>query len=191
MAVEKSRHYLQSLLKELTVPLEYGTVTNRHIPDGEMRGLVVCVQDLPGNIGVYKNVAQIICFLSERYSFEYIFIGAAFGECSVMNFEGLSRRKTRRLARSLLEKGAMNGAEYAIAMRPDLELELWGIDEPVLYLKNAGQVRDMLEIKDVISNRIVHGRSDLLRIALPMLNTNLGDFLRIDQRYAEVRQTTY
>jgi hypothetical protein len=102
-----------------------------------MAGLVVCIQDLHANPSVQRSIAATIDVLVGVYGFRHIFTEGTWGpiDSSVMKLFPDARIKKEALD-YFLNKGELTGQEYAVCMRPEIEIAFVGVDDQRLYTDN-------------------------------------------------------
>jgi hypothetical protein len=108
---------------------------------------VVLVQDLHGQFEAQQNLGEILVSLVKTNKKLLVGLEAATGAFKIDPYRRLSPATiTQRVAAALLQDGRMGGAEYA-AMTSPTPLELWGIEDPILYTANVASAKEALRLK--------------------------------------------
>jgi SAM-dependent methyltransferase len=132
----KGEFRLRDLLRSIDIDDSDGTVLRRLTPTGSIQGVVAHIADLYGNYGVQLKQAKIIERLARQYGFRTMFLEGAAGQGDVAIFGELPRLFRRAFSFALLRKAFLTGSEYVAANRPDVEFDLWGVDDPDKYVRN-------------------------------------------------------
>lgn len=138
--------------------LKKATPSNPKLATRNSKPVVVLIQDLHGNAGVQRNIAEILKHLAMSHeqrtmsflfrmfphcsslmahcSFLPVFVEGAHGPFDVSVLRQVSQKSLQRQAIDhFLNEGKLNGSEIA-AIESRFPLHLWGIDDKALYWKN-------------------------------------------------------
>jgi SAM-dependent methyltransferase len=173
---------LQRLILEIDCPKKAGHVSSRHTPEGPARAVVVCISNLPSNVGVQKHICDIIGHLVKRYGFEHVFVDGASGAGDVQLLASMPPLLRRVFMEKLFRRAYLTGAEYAAAGHPDWDFDVWGIDDPDLY-RNNWRPAERLEL--VIEKLVSAANSFQIgidRVCHSLVSSELRDFIETVQK---------
>ncbi|MDP3981431.1 MAG: inositol monophosphatase family protein, partial [Chlamydiota bacterium] len=105
------------------------------------------VRDLHADLEAQVNIASLIEEIQRKYNSKLLILTeGASGKTDVSFFGEFPDPVVRKkVSHDFVEKGWMTGPEYVnIARFDDIQMEIWGIEEPSLYSQNFKQFRNVL-----------------------------------------------
>ncbi len=119
------------------IPASLGNITDRFIPSGKStQPTLVLIQDLHGNAGVQRRIAEIIKRLAREQGLRTIFSEGAKGPFDVSLIRSIANAHARaEVVQRCLADSLLAGDEMAAIENPQ-PLHLWGIDDRDLYIRN-------------------------------------------------------
>src|SRR2546423_359806 len=84
--------------------------------------------------------------------------------------------------RLLLKRAYLTGAEYAGALDPDANFDLWGVDDPTLYRKNSAAAVQVELIRDGVARGASEMKRAILRTCQGYLTPDLWDLIDLRER---------
>jgi uncharacterized protein YbaR (Trm112 family) len=135
MSAESPKQALPSAAELQSEPPPPGTWIDRHVVgfDEGAQGLVVLIQDLPGNSGVQRHIGKLIAFYAGRFGIPVCFLEGATGPADFWLFETMPVPLRDAFSDYLLERCYLTGAELFSIQCPAINCELYGADAPALY----------------------------------------------------------
>jgi ubiquinone/menaquinone biosynthesis C-methylase UbiE len=174
---------IEVLLNEIRVPKSAGQITGRFIPRGEVRGLIVLVQNLPGNYGVQVHAARLIEALVRDVPIEIVCVDGASGPADFSVCDALPSVARRRFFKHLLRKGYATAPEYLAATKPHLVFELWGVDSPRWFRSNHVVAAEIIKKRDDAIELMRTFTERLLSTCAPSLSTDFRILAEARQSY--------
>ena len=174
---------LNQLISSLAIPHKTGTITRREHASGDVTGLLVCIQDLHANPGVQINEAKIILHLVANYRFSVVLVEGATGQGDLSILCSLPPAIRRRFMRNLMRRAYLTGSEYAGALDPDADFDLWGIDDSHGYRQNWMAAVRTDVVRDKVSHAAASFRSNILRACRPYVSPDLWDLFELRTKF--------
>jgi SAM-dependent methyltransferase len=168
---------LIQLVRSIQAPSWAGSITARFLPEGKIRAVVVCIQDLHANVGVQRHQREMIGKLVNVYGFRHVFVEGASGPGDLQLLSSLPPFTRAAFMDGLLRRAYLTGSEYAGASRPDWDFELWGVDDANLYRSNWRPAEAIDVVRDQIVEVSAAFRQRLTRVCAPIVSKELSDFL--------------
>ena len=178
------------VVDEITIPRENGSLDRKQRPATGIEGVIVCLQDLHANPGVQRKIAAIIDQLAVERSFRSIYVEGAWEliDSSIMKLYPDADVRKEAMG-FLLEHGEFTGAEFASCLRPELDIDLYGVDDEQLFKANKQAGADLVKVKDQVAAVL----SELKRVThsacKPLLSRDFVDFSDIVAAYTGDRLT--
>jgi hypothetical protein len=173
-----------TLLDRLKLSGQVGTIRGREKPLAAANGLVVCIQDAHANPGVQRNIAAIVDALITDYGFRHIYTEGTWGPIDSSVIKLFPDRDIKKKACDyLLDKGELTGQEYAVVMRPELEIVFSGVDDERLYIENKKAGAELATVKDRALDLLTNFIEVLLTSCEPVLSRDCLDFAKIVRAY--------
>ena len=157
-------------IEDFIIPESLGAVHDIHNADSGKS--VIYIQDAHCNYACQKKISGLLSYLDKRYGIDTVNLEGGKGPYDFRVFADIPEDGIReRVADYFVDKGMVSGAEYYAINNPG-GIELWGMEDPVLYMKNLRVYRDSLgystEVREIIKktevaleglkNRIFSGR---------------------------------
>lgn len=125
-------------LKNFQIPSQFGTIKEVfEAPNGQPSGpIIIQIQDAHCNYEAQKNLAGILDYLAREKKLRLIMVEGGSGDVSLSFLRTFADKKAREeIADKYLRDGKISGEEY-LDIISDYDLELFGIEDPVLYDTN-------------------------------------------------------
>ncbi len=161
-----------------TLPTHLGEVRFSH--KGNSNRIVIHIQDAHCNYFAQTKISDIIDYLNKEYGIHMLNVEGGAGGYDLSAFTKISGEEIRReVSEYFVKRGEVNGAELYAINNPEA-VELWGIEDKDLYLKNLKVYRDSLFYKDEIEEYLKE-----LRHIFNDLKTRIypAGLLKIDMAY--------
>jgi hypothetical protein len=114
------------------------------LPPGAAPRKIIHIQDAHCNYDCQKRVAEIISYMAKEHGVTAVNLEGGRGEYDISVFDNVMDPAARiRVSDHLMREGYLSGAEYLSVNSPG-ELELWGVEDVGLYLKNLDVYRASL-----------------------------------------------
>lgn len=152
---------------EVFIPPQLGQVRDK--AEGIRGKTVVIIEEAHVAYHAQKVLAEILEDLIRHESFRHVFVEGGWGDVSLTGLRHLASGDRRReVGERYLREGKISGEEY-LNLTTDLEMNLWGVEDPGLYAENMKaflqlspeQPRLEKEISQ-IKNRLVQLEPDIL-----------------------------
>ncbi|MHB9155727.1 MAG: hypothetical protein ACYC5N_08585, partial [Endomicrobiales bacterium] len=178
----------EKAFEQFLLPVTAGRITGAGY-SGSGR-VVIAVQDLHCHPEVQKNIRTILALIEERYGLSKIYLEGASGrvDLSWLDFAGDGRLREKAL-QSLVEKGALTGAEYFAASsgRPDL---LFGLEDRPLHAENLRRLGALLTEQDKALPLLALLKNELEPLARAYYTGQHRDFERLREKHRQGRVDT-
>ena len=168
-----------SFISAFNLPQNLGKIDN--VCDTGSNKIVINILDAHCNYDAEKKISEIVSYLVDEYGIATVNLEGGEGEYDHSVFTDIDNLKTReKVADYFVKEGILNGAEYFKVNNPD-KIELWGVEDNSLYLKNLKTYKDSLDYKDEVD-----GILNKLTRELNILKLNMysKDLLKLDKKYA-------
>lgn len=138
--------------KELRVdtfmlPSHLGTVQFAETSGKDKAGTVIHIQDAHCNYAAQKKISEILGYLNDRYGIRTVNLEGGSKEYDLTVFTRIEDLALRgKVSDRFVNEGTVSGAEYYAINNPD-KVDLWGIEDPKLYVRNLNVYRDSLKNK--------------------------------------------
>ena len=110
--------------------------------------VVINIQDFHCNPSVQKNISDIISTLVEKYNIKSVYVEGGYGNINTKWLSDIKDENIRKqLINVLLENGSLTGTEYFSAINPSANINIYGIEEEIVYKKNFER------LQNIFSNR--------------------------------------
>ena len=162
-------------LRDITIPARLGSISDKWVPN-KPGPFVVLIEDLHANIGVQKNIADIIKHLYDRFHIGMLYSEAAFGPCDVSLLRSVSGGRRQELVEKLLSHALLSGPELGameVGTGPLSPIRLEGVDDAPLYLANVAAFRDLTRVGPQAAREWRDLRDLLMPGAAPQLRSHL------------------
>ncbi|MFH1878504.1 MAG: PEP/pyruvate-binding domain-containing protein, partial [Candidatus Omnitrophota bacterium] len=117
------------------LPADLGSIKSFY-DAGEESRLIVHIQDAHCNYPAQRKIARIIEYLNTVYGIKVVNLEGGSGGYDTSVFTSIVDKNVReKVADHFVKSGELNGAEF-FAVNNDEKIELWGIEDPGLYLRN-------------------------------------------------------
>jgi len=111
---------------------------------------VIHIQDAHCNYAAQKSITKILDYLTTEYGIRAVNCEGAAESYDLSPFTAISGKDVReKTADFFVKEGVVSAAEYYAVNNPQ-KVNLWGVEDPNLYLKNLKVYRDSLSYKDVV-----------------------------------------
>jgi len=120
-------------------------------PSGSGQKTVILIQDAHTNESGQLNIARALDTILRAENIQHVYLEAGTGDASLSDLRDkapLAHRKAVSL--SYLRKGLLQGSEY-LDVTSDLDFNLWGVEDPVLYEKALVSYRALVERRETVS----------------------------------------
>ena len=164
------------------IPEHLGEIKDRF--QGSSGKMVIHIQDAHCNYYAQQKINDIISFIVEEYGVGVLNVEGGSGKYDLSPFTEITGDDIREeVSEYFLKKGEINAAEFYAINNPD-KLELWGIEDKELYLKNLDVYRSSLRYKteaQVMLKELDRRFGDLKK---KFFNR---DLMELDRRYGEYK----
>ena len=165
-----------------TIPENMGEIKDSF--KGTSDKVVFHIQDAHCNYAAQNTIAEIIEYLNKKYGVNTVNLEGGEGTYDLSIFTDIKDKEIRRkVADYFVQKGVINGAENFAINKPK-EINLWGVENTKLYLKNLNVYRNSLEYKDEINKSLGKLNRILNTLKLRMFSK---DLLELDKKYAQYK----
>ncbi|MCK5451386.1 MAG: hypothetical protein KAI70_06440, partial [Candidatus Omnitrophica bacterium] len=132
-------------VETFTIPAHLGEINYSF--KGESDRVVVHLQDAHCNSFAQYKISGIIDYMNNEYGINVINLEGGVGDYDLSVFTSISDGAIREeVADHFVKNGEINGAEFYAINNPD-RVQLWGVEDRELYLKNLKIYRDSLKYK--------------------------------------------
>ncbi|MBL0058400.1 MAG: hypothetical protein IPP35_04695 [Elusimicrobia bacterium] len=169
------------------LPLSAGTLRRITLPPGgKAEGLVVYIQDVHGNLGAQKNMAQAVAALGARDDVDFFALEGTHRTLDLERFRAFPGRGSVRLvADFLLRENKISGPIHAAFSGPEKMPAFIGVEDPVLYQSNVDAFRKsaprLAEARAAVST----AQSELKQKKAAVYNTELMNLDRSVEAYRQ------
>jgi hypothetical protein len=175
---------LTRLIEEISLSPQVARVLRREMPVTAMRGVVVCIEDLHANASAQQNISAIVDQLLTKYSFRHIYTEGIWGPIDSTIMKLFPDIKIKKEACDyLLKKGELTGQEYAVVMRPELDVTFSGVDDERLYTQNKKAGAEIAKVKDRALELVAKLMEGLLAAGDFVLSRDFLDFTKMVRAY--------
>ncbi len=127
---------------ELEIPGSLGKVEHLSQAQGNT-GFVIHIQDAHGSYQAQKNIRLLLNYLKKRYGIKLVFLEGGASALNPQYFHFFKdKRRNQRIARRLMRKGVLSGAEAFLIEQG--EAEGFGIENVGVYRQDIGLFRKVL-----------------------------------------------
>jgi len=185
IGIEKPAGSLQR--KELDVesfqiPDKLGSLKDKHIGTG---GTIIFIQDAHCNYPAQQSISNIIRHLNEEYGVTLINLEGGRGDYDLSLFSDIEDANIRdRVSEYFMKEGRVSGPEYFAINNPE-KVDLFGIEDADLYIKNVDVYKDSLEYISGVNNTLDYIASRTKELKSHIYSTTL---LELDKRYEDFRE---
>ncbi|MFA5085883.1 MAG: hypothetical protein WC482_05920 [Candidatus Omnitrophota bacterium] len=136
-----------------TLPRELGYIQeSAEIPNSHR--IVIHIQDAHCNYAAQKSINGILDYLANEYGMSAVNCEGASEGYDLSPFTAIPEKDIReKTADFFVREGIVSAAEYYAANNPQ-KVNLWGVEDPSLYLENLKVYRDSLTHKDEVDRYI-------------------------------------
>ncbi|MBI1870667.1 MAG: protein kinase [Chlamydiae bacterium] len=135
------------------IPTELGRVIETYQAPNSSH-TVFLFQDIHAHPQAQKNTVDLLEYLAQKYNLKRINIEAASGELSTQRFRSFPDKKIlKEVSEEYLNLGQLTGAEFE-AINGEKPLQLYGIEDIHLYLKNYHAYRDTVSLRKELKEHI-------------------------------------
>ena len=136
-----------------TLPQELGIIQeSAEVPNSVKT--VVHIQDAHCNYAAQKSIAEILNYLTTEYGIYAVNCEGGAESYDLSPFTAIPENDIReKTADFFVKEGVVSAAEYYAVNNPR-KVNLWGVEDPDLYLKNLKVYRDSLAHKDEVDRYI-------------------------------------
>jgi hypothetical protein len=136
-----------------TLPQEFGYIQESAEVPGSGK-TVIHIQDAHCNYAAQKSIAEILDYLTTEYGIYAVNCEGAAESYDLSPFTVIPEKDIReKTADFFVKEGVVSAAEYYAVNNPE-KVNLWGVEDPDLYLKNLKIYRDSLSHKDEVDRYI-------------------------------------
>lgn len=144
--------------------------------NSDQQSTIIHIQDAHCNYDAQHKIAEIIGYLSRTYDVTEINLEGGEGEYDLSIFTDVKDGDIReQVADSFVKDGELNGAEFYAIQNPG-KVNLWGVEDPQLYVKNLNVYRDIAEEKDNIDRLLKNFNNLLNNFKIHIFNKELIEF---------------
>ena len=138
-------------VETFTIPAHLGEINYSF--KGESDRVVVHLQDAHCNSFAQYKISGIIDYMNNEYGINVINLEGGVGDYDLSVFTSISDGAIREeVADHFVKNGEINGAEFYAINNPD-RVQLWGVEDRELYLKNLKIYRDSLKCELTSASR--------------------------------------
>jgi hypothetical protein len=166
-----------------TLPQELGYIKESAEAPNSGR-TVIHIQDAHCNYAAQKSIAEILNYLTTEYGIRAVNCEGAAESYDLSPFTDIPEKAIReKTADFFVKEGVVSAAEYYAVNNPE-KVDLWGVEDPDLYLKNLKVYRDSLSYKDEV-DRYLRSIRHILDNLKPHIYSD--ELLELDKHYAEYK----
>jgi len=149
--------------------------------------LVVHIQDAHANYEAQSNIKAILHHLQQNYGVSLVQLEGAASKLNPATFEAAYLKEANaKLADYLMRQGRLSGAE-AFAIESEEPVELYGVEDKVLYIENLRTFRAVYSHQADLDNFFKEMRMLAKDLRTKLLNAELLDLTRKMEAYAQER----
>ncbi|MFH1877206.1 MAG: hypothetical protein ABH883_00155, partial [Candidatus Omnitrophota bacterium] len=146
-------------VEKFRLPEYLGTV--KDFCKGNSDKVVIHIQDAHCNFAAEKKIYEIMDYLYKKYGIKAVNLEGGSGYYDMSAVYRIKDEYAKdNLVEFLISKGRINGIE-AYAIKNPWKLVLRGVEDPDLYFKNLGALKDSLKFKPDAENLLGKLESDL------------------------------
>ncbi|MCA9395991.1 MAG: VWA domain-containing protein, partial [Candidatus Omnitrophica bacterium] len=177
-------------LPAINIPAGLGTISESYRAQDDKSPHVWLIQDAHTNASGQESIAGIIEYLNTKYGIHSVYMEGGSGDVSLSYLRGFSDERTRkRVAADYLKKGRINGAEY-LDLASDLNLSLWGVEEPLLYDESLEIYREIVAERQRILGYLASIRSTVNQLKSDLYSPELALYDRLHRDYQDEKIQT-
>ncbi|MCP4649170.1 MAG: hypothetical protein GY853_03695 [PVC group bacterium] len=162
----------------MVIPSDWGRVRDVYKGSKGQKQVIVHIQDAHCNYDAQTNIGNILNKLVEEYGLSIAGIEGATGKLETEEFSSFPEDDIRyQAADYFVRQGKMSGAEALVISRGvEYPLELYGIEDGVLYLDNFKAYQTSLPFKNEAKVFFINLKYALTRLKMFLYNTDLLEF---------------
>lgn len=146
--------------------------------EGPRSPVVIHIQDAHCNYLAQQKISEIIGFFNRSYGVRAVNLEGGAGAYDLSVLSGIDDIKLRMsIADKLVRDGEVGGAELYAVNNPE-KVDLWGVEDPKLYIDNLDVYRSTVKYKDTIDRLIKNISYLLTNLKLHIYSVQLLDFDR-------------
>jgi len=169
-------------VETFTIPPHMGIIKYHH--KGDPNKVLVHIQDAHCNYTAQKKIFDIIEYLNKEYGIRMVNLEGGAGQYDLTDFTGILDENIRsKVADYFLKWGRINGSELFAIEKPGV-IDLWGVEDTDLYIKNLDVYTDSLSYKAEVKKYIEQIDHVLERLKSKIYSPELYE---IDLKYAEYK----
>jgi len=162
-------------VRDISIPEDILQSQN-FIPKNRQEITVIHIQDAHCNYDAQHSIAELVKYFSNIYGIRTINLEGGEGRYDLSIFTDIKNMEIRKkVADYFIKSGELSGSEFYAVMNPE-KVELWGVENSDLYIKNLNVYRDLVKEKKTI-DRLLNNLSYLLsNLKIHIFNKELIDF---------------
>ncbi|OQA53837.1 MAG: hypothetical protein BWY44_00034 [Candidatus Omnitrophica bacterium ADurb.Bin292] len=166
---------------EVFIPSQLGQVRDK--VEGSRGRTVVIIEEAHVAYHAQKVLAEILEDLIRHESFRHVFVEGGWGDVSLTGLRHLaSGDKRREVGERYLREGKISGEEY-LSLTTDLEMNLWGVEDPGLYATNMKAFLQLSPEQPRLEEEISRIKSGLVRLGSDILTETQTRILSMRREY--------
>ncbi|MBI1884640.1 MAG: protein phosphatase 2C domain-containing protein [Chlamydiae bacterium] len=166
------------------IPKELGSVIDSYQAPRAKRA-VILFQDIHAHEEAQKNTVELLEYLSRKYGVHLVNIEAASGHVPTEYFRSFPEKDVlREVSYYYMSLGQLTGAEVA-AINGKEPLELYGIEDKDLYLKNYQIYQDTFALRKGMREHLSGLKNLLTQLQDYIYSGDARDFVRQMNLYAQ------
>ncbi|MFH1798314.1 MAG: hypothetical protein ABH844_03060 [Candidatus Omnitrophota bacterium] len=137
---------------------------------------IIHIQDAHCNYDGQHKIARLLEYLNQTYGITEVNLEGGEGEYDLSIFTDVEDANIRgKVADSFVKDGELTGAEFYAIQNPD-KVNLWGVEDPELYIKNLNIYRDVAGEKDTIDRLLKNLSHRLNNLKIHIFSKELIEF---------------
>ncbi|MFH1846494.1 MAG: AarF/UbiB family protein [Candidatus Omnitrophota bacterium] len=176
----------------VVVPQNLGTIKDAWMPSLKSAGrnnsnndVVIHIQDAHCNYPAQRKIAEIIKYFQEKYGINTVNLEGGEGSYDLSFFTDIKDPIIReKVSDYFAKEGIVNGAEYYAINNPG-KVELNGVENTELYIKNLKVYRDFLKHKPKTEKYIKEFETILSKLKKEIYSEELLEF---DEKYDQHKE---
>ncbi|MFC1668589.1 hypothetical protein ACFL1T_04335, partial [Chlamydiota bacterium] len=172
---------------EIEIPHQYGTKVATYTPEYQKgnQQMVIHIKDMHCQYDAQMNIANLIKHISKEYGVTDVMVEGAAGKVDTSLFGAFPDKKVlEKVAKEFVKKGIVTGPEYlSMVEHGKIPLEIYGIEEPSLYIENLQAFREVYK-RENDTKRFIEGIEQIVHLLQEKIyNEELFLYVREKERY--------
>lgn len=170
-------------LSTINIPSELGRIEKNH--QGTNNKTIVLIQEAHVDYGAQKAIAEVLKYVICREWTQLVLVEGGWGDVTLSYLRNYGTPERRReVAEAYLKAGKISGEEY-LNIISDLNMTLWGIENPELYRENMTAFLKFHEAQNQVVTEVTKLETILQNISEEVFSPTLKEFETARRKYQE------